>query len=280
MITVNALPHSLIASSSVEEGARVSDAASPICGATKYSIVIPAYNEAGRLGATLDRILGYLELQGWEAEIILVNDGSRDNTTEIMRRYAEKNPQVRLLENPGNRGKGYSVRHGMLSASGDVLLFSDADLSSPIEEAPKLLAAIAEGADVAIGSRWLQRDLQTRRQPLYRQLFGRIFNLALRVILGLGYSDTQCGFKAFSRKAAAAIFAQQEIERWGFDPELLFLSKKFGMKVKEIPVSWAHSEGTRINYFRDGIRMLLEILKVRWYALAGTYNFPSSSIMN
>ena|SRR6202162_2806575 len=156
----------------------------------RYSIVIPAYNEASRLDTTLHRVLAYIANQGWNAEIIIVNDGSRDNTAEIVRGYAERNPNLRLLENPGNRGKGYSVRHGILNAMGDVVFFSDADLSSPIEQAPKLLAAINAAADVAIGSRWLQSNLQTQRQPLYRQLFGRIFNIALRVVLGLSYSDT------------------------------------------------------------------------------------------
>ena len=125
---------------------------------------------------------------------------------------------------------------------------------------------------MAIGSRWLRSNLQTQRQPLYRQLFGRIFNIALRVILGLSYSDTQCGFKAFTRRAAQSIFAQQKIERWGFDPELLFLAKRFGIKVAEIPVEWGHSEGSRISYFRDGVRMFEEMLKVRWYAITGAYD--------
>src|ERR1700675_479789 len=150
-----------------------------------YSIIIPAYNESARVGATLEKVLAHVAKLGWDAEIIAVDDGSRDNTVEIIRGYAEKNPRLRLLQNPGNRGKGYSVRNGMLHAQGEILLFSDADLSSPIEEAPKLFAAIKEGADIAIGSRWLRPELQTTRQPLRRQLFGRVFNLALRVILGL-----------------------------------------------------------------------------------------------
>jgi dolichyl-phosphate beta-glucosyltransferase len=239
-----------------------------------YSIVIPAYNEAKRVGATLERVLAYVARQQWNAEVILVNDGSCDETREIIQRYISDNPNLRLLENPGNRGKGYSVRHGMLKAEGEVLLFSDADLSSPIEESNKLFAAIADGADVAIGSRWLQAELQKKRQPFYRQLFGRIFNLALRTMLGLRYRDTQCGFKAFTRTAAQSLFAVQKIERWGFDPELLFLANKFGIKVVEIPIDWSHCEGSRIRYFRDGIRMFQEILKVRWYALMQTYDTP------
>jgi len=185
---------------------------------------------------------------------------------------------VVLLENPGNRGKGYSVRNGMLHARGDVLLFSDADLSSPIAEADKLFAAITSGADVAIGSRWLRSELQIQRQPLYRQLFGRIFNLALRIVLGLNFRDTQCGFKAFTPRAAQAIFPLQEVERWGFDPELLYLAKKFRFTVNEVPVAWAHREGTRINPLRDGIRMFGELLKIRWNALNGKY--PVSPAMS
>jgi glycosyltransferase involved in cell wall biosynthesis len=236
------------------------------------SIIIPAYNEGARIGATLDKILAYLTQRGWgDAEIIVVNDGSYDNTVEIVRECAAKNPGVRLLENPGNRGKGYSVRSGMLHAEGETLLFSDADLSSPIEEASKLFAAIAAGSDIAIGSRWLQSELQTQKQPLYRQLLGRVFNLLLRIILGLKFKDTQCGFKAFTRRSAQVIFPRQQIERWGFDPELLFLARKFGFRVTEVPVAWAHREGTRINPLRDGIRMFGEILKIRWNALSGKY---------
>src|ERR1700692_1520787 len=149
-----------------------------------YSIIIPAYNESARVGATLEKVLAHVAEREWDAEIIAVDDGSRDNTVEIIRAYAEKNPALRLLENPGNRGKGYSVRNGMLHARGEVLLFSDADFSSPIEEAEKLFGAIAEGADIAIGSRWLRTELQTRKQPIYRQVYGRLFNLALRLVLG------------------------------------------------------------------------------------------------
>lgn len=237
-----------------------------------YSIVIPAYNESARIGATLERVLAYVREQKWEAEIIVVNDGSRDSTVEIVKRFAGQHAELRVLENPGNRGKGYSVRNGMRNAQGRILLFSDADMSSPIEEAAKLTAAIRQGAEVAIGSRWLRSELQTQRQPLYRQMFGRIFNLVLRMVLGLSYTDTQCGFKAFTRGAAQEIFARQRIERWGFDAELLFLAKKFGLKVSEVPVSWAHSSGSRMSYFRDGTRMVWEMLKVRWYSLTGKYD--------
>lgn len=238
----------------------------------QYSIIIPAYNEAARLGSTLDRVLNYVAANGWDAEVIVVNDGSRDSTADMVRECAQRFPFLKLLENPGNRGKGYSVRNGMLHATGELLLFSDADLSAPIEEAPKLFAAISQGNDIAIGSRWIRPDLQTQRQSLLRQLYGRAFNLALRLILGLTQKDTQCGFKAFTREAAKKIFPQQKIERWGFDPELLFLARRAKMRVAEVPVAWAHVEGTRISPLRDGMRMLSEILRVRWYALSGKYS--------
>ncbi|MGA8765133.1 MAG: dolichyl-phosphate beta-glucosyltransferase [Candidatus Sulfotelmatobacter sp.] len=237
-----------------------------------YSIVIPAYNEGARLRATLEKVLAYMRQQKWDTEVIVVNDGSRDNTAEIVQEIARTNPALRLVENPGNRGKGYSVRNGMLNANGQVVLFSDADLSSPIEEMPKLLDALQAGADIAIGSRWLRTELQTQRQPFHRQFFGRIFNLLLRATLGLQFADTQCGFKAFTRQAARTIFPLQRIERWGFDPEILFLARKFGFKVKEVPVLWGHSGGTRIHPLKDGSRMFLDMLRIRWYDVTGKYN--------
>jgi glycosyltransferase involved in cell wall biosynthesis len=236
-----------------------------------YSIILPAYNEGVRIAGTLEKILAYCKKRGWDAEVLVVNDGSTDNTCEIVRSYAARNPTLRLINNPGNRGKGYSVRNGMVRAHGDILLFSDADLSSPIEEADKLFAAIEDGADIAIGSRWLKPELQAQRQPLLRQILGRIFNLALRIILGLNFKDTQCGFKAFSRRAAEAIFPLQQIERWGFDPEILYLAKKFGFVIREAPVIWSHREGTRINPLRDGMRMFAEVLRIRRNALRGKY---------
>src|SRR5208283_20236 len=236
-----------------------------------YSFVIPAYNESLRLRPTLDAVLCHTQEQKWDAEILVVNDGSTDDTANIVREYANRYPQILLLENPGNRGKGYSVRNGMLHARGEICLFTDADLSSPITEAQKLFDAIGRGADIAIGSRWLRTELQTERQPLYRQLFGRIFNLVLRVFLGLRFADTQCGFKAFRHDAAQRIFPLQKIERWGFDPEILFLARLAGLKVEEVPVLWAHSEGTRLHPFRDGLRMFGEVLRIRWNAITGEY---------
>jgi dolichyl-phosphate beta-glucosyltransferase len=240
------------------------------------SIVIPAYNESQRLGPTLGRVLDFVSRQGWDAEVIVVDDGSEDHTADIVRNYAENNRAegdrvVRLMQNPGNRGKGYSVRNGVMNARGNIILFTDADLSSPIEEAPKLLEALDAGADVAIGSRWVRSELQTQRQSLARQALGRGFNLFLRIVLRLDFKDTQCGFKAFRRSAAEALFARQRIEGWGFDPELLFLASRLGLKVAEVPVLWGHDDRTRIHPLADGSRMALEMLRIRWYALAGKY---------
>jgi len=237
-----------------------------------YSIVIPAYNESSRLRPTLDSLLRFTQAQKWDVEILVVNDGSADDTAQVVREYGKAHPQILLVENPGNRGKGFSVRNGMLHARGEICLFTDADLSSPIEEAQKLLAAIDHGADVAIGSRWLKSELQTERQPLYRQAFGRIYNIVLRVVLGMRFVDTQCGFKAFRRGAVQRIFPLQKIERWGFDPEILFLARRAGLRVDEVAVVWAHSEGTRLNPFRDGMRMFGEVLRIRWYSMTGAYN--------
>ena len=238
----------------------------------RYSIVIPAYNESRRIKPTLRKVLAYVANQGWDAEVIVVNDGSLDNTADIVRGYAEQNSALRLIENPGNRGKGFSVRNGMRHARGEIMLFSDADLSAPIEESANLFQAISAGADVTIGSRWLLPDLQIQPQSLHRQLFGRIFNLALRLALGLRFKDTQCGFKAFNRRAVDSIFPLQRIERWGFDPELLFLAEKRGLKVVEVPVRWAHEAGGSIHPVRDGLRMLFEVLKIRWYWMMGKYS--------
>src|SRR5438270_5061048 len=199
----------------------------------QYSIIVPAYNERARIGGTLERILEHLNEQNWSAEILVVNDGSRDDTMEVVSQYAAEHSQIRLIQNPGNQGKGYAVRNGMLNARGEILLFTDADLSSPISEAPRLIAALEKGADVALGSRWLDPSLQFQRQSFKRQALCRVYNLFLRSVLWFSYRDTQCGFKAFTRRAAEMIFPQQRITRWGFDPEIIFLAHRMGLKISE-----------------------------------------------
>jgi glycosyltransferase involved in cell wall biosynthesis len=237
----------------------------------QYSIVIPAFNESARIQATLQSVAACIRERGWLAEVIVVNDGSSDSTAGLVQAFARNAPEFRLIENPGNRGKGYSVRAGMLQALGEVVLFTDSDLSAPIEEAERLFAAIAQGADIAIGSRWLESGRQTHRQPLYRQFFGRCFNAVTRAVMGLPFADTQCGIKAFTRAAAQTVFQLQTIERWGFDPEILFIALKRGLRVVEVPVSWAHDDRSRISYLRDGLKMLEEIAIIRWNALRGRY---------
>ncbi len=238
----------------------------------KYSIVIPAYNESARIPATLQTVIACVRAKGWDAEIIVVNDGSTDITAQMVREIACSAPEVRLLENPGNRGKGYSVRNGVMHSMGDIVMFTDSDLSAPIEEAERLFAAIACGADIAIGSRWLESGRQTHRQPLYRQFFGRCFNAVCRLVMRLPFADTQCGFKAFTRAAAQTVFQLQTIERWGFDPEILFIALKRGFRVVEVPVSWAHDERSRMSYLKDGLQMLKELAMIRWNALTRRYS--------
>jgi dolichyl-phosphate beta-glucosyltransferase len=237
------------------------------------SIIIPAYNEAKRLPATLDCILGFLQQKAWDAEIIVVNDGSTDNTVDVVKSYGQRSPAIHLINNTVNRGKGSSIRDGVLQSCGDIILFTDADNSTPIEDADKLIAAICAGADIAIGSRWVERKLQTLPQPAHRRLNGRIYNLLLRSLLGLKFKDTQNGFKAFTQKAAKSIFALQRISGWGFDAEVLFLACKFNFMACEVPDEYIYcAEGSKIHPYRDGARMLGELIKLRWYSLTAAYS--------
>jgi len=236
------------------------------------SIVIPAYNEHDRLPQTLDRIFSYLHAQMYRAEVIVVNDGSSDRTSEIVSTCGQKYPGLRLLSNTENRGKGFSVRHGMLEARGEIALFTDADLSTPIQEADKLLHALRdEGYDAAIGSRAVDRSLIEVHQSMIREQAGIFFNRPARWIMGIEFSDTQCGFKAFRMERARIIFEQQRVEGFGFDPEILFLAKRHGLRVAEVPVRWSHVSASKVNVAADGIRMLLELLLIRRNAIQGCY---------
>ena len=236
------------------------------------SIVIPAYNESARIEAALANVLGCVEARAWDADILVVDDGSTDNTSAIVQHWMAAHPRLHLIQNPGNRGKGYSVRNGLLQSAGEIVMFTDADLSAPIEEAERLIAAIDRGADVAIGSRWLDKQKQTVHQPLYRRFFGRCFNWVTRKVMGLPFKDTQCGFKAFKRDAAQTIFRLQTIERWGFDPEILFIARKLRYSIEEVPVTWGHDERSRISYLRDGTQMLKEMGQIRTNSLRGRYD--------
>jgi glycosyltransferase involved in cell wall biosynthesis len=238
----------------------------------QLSIVIPAYNESARIEHALDRVLSCVAERGWDAEVLVVDDGSKDNTAAIVQRWMARHPRLHLIQNPGNKGKGYSVRNGLLQAAGDIVMFTDADLSAPMEEAQRLLDAIADGADVAIGSRWMDRTRQTIHQPLYRQFFGRCFNWVTRTVMGLPYKDTQCGFKAFKRDAAQVIFRLQTIERWGFDPEILFIARKLKYVIREVPVTWGHDERSRMSYLKDGVKMLEDMARIRANFVRGRYD--------
>ena len=247
----------------------------PSAGSSKLSlsIVIPAKNEANRLPRTLEHILSCMREKNWDAEIIVVNDGSTDETSSVIRQFANANSSVVQIDNLVNAGKGSAIRDGILRASGDIVVFTDADDSTPIEEAQKLIQGIVDGADIVIGSRWVDPNLQTTPQPWYRRLNGRIYNLTLRTLLGLDLTDTQNGFKAFTRKAAKSAFAIQRIPGWGFDAESLFVANKLGFKVREVPVEYVYCpEGSKIRPYRDGAKMLLELLLVRWHFARGAYH--------
>jgi glycosyltransferase involved in cell wall biosynthesis len=239
-------------------------------GQPALSIVIPAYNEERRLPPTLEKIAAWLAAKGITAEILVVDDGSTDGTACVVETCRSSMACVRLLSNGRNFGKGYSVRHGMLEARGRVGLFTDADLSAPIEEADKLLTAL-ESADVAFGSRALDRSLISVHQSRWRELAGIVFNKIVQAVLWIPFVDTQCGFKAFRMERARILFEQQRIERFGFDPELLYLARHHGLRAVEIPVRWAHDPHTKVNVYRDSLLMLVELFTIRWNWLCGRY---------
>jgi len=238
--------------------------------APELSIIIPSFNEELRLPATLDKIARYIAREKKIAEVIVVDDGCTDHTAEVAESFRGKIAQLRVLANGTNRGKGYSVRHGSLEARGEIVLFTDADLSSPIEEAGKLLAALKDH-DVAIGSRAVDRRLIEVRESAFREFAGIVFNKIVRTVLRLPFVDTQCGFKAFRRERCRVIFEQQTIERFGFDPELLYLARHHGLSTVEVPVRWAHSPATKVSMWRDSVQMFLDVVIIRWNALRGRY---------
>jgi dolichyl-phosphate beta-glucosyltransferase len=211
--------------------------------------------------------------------VIVVDDGSTDRTADVAKSFQSEIQRLRVVANNKNRGKGYSVRHGMMEARGRIVLFTDADLSAPIDETDKLLAALADH-DVAIGSRALNRSLISVHQSVFREYAGVIFNFIVRAILRLPFVDTQCGFKAFRRERCRIIFQQQRIERFGFDPELLYLARHHGLSAVEIPVRWAHSPATKVSMLRDSLQMFLDVFIIRWNALSGRYPRSESSMVS
>src|SRR6202140_3799549 len=235
------------------------------------SIIIPSYNEEARLPETLQRIAEYLPTLGLRTEVLVVDDGSTDRTAAVAESFCGKVPGLRVLLNGTNRGKGYSVRHGMLESQGDIVLFTDADLSAPIEESDKLLRALNHGYDVAIGSRAMDRSLISTRQSIFRETAGIIFNKIVRIVLRLPFVDTQCGFKAFRRERCRILFEQQRIEGFVFDPELLCLARHHGLRAIEMPVRWGHSAATKVNMLGDSLQMFADIFTIRWNAMSGRY---------
>lgn len=239
------------------------------------SIVVPAYNESARLGTTLPKILDYLSNNVAEAELIVVDDGSTDNTSATAREILATAAQVRtsVLSYQSNLGKGRAVRLGLLASRGEVGLFSDADLSTPITEAPKLVEPILRGeCDLAFASRALDRSLIGVHQPWRREQGGRIFNLAVRLATGLPFWDTQCGFKAFRMSVCRPIIEGATVDRFGFDVELLYIAYKAGLRLKEVPARWDHYDGSKVNIASDSVKMLGEVALIRQQARRGVYD--------
>lgn len=229
------------------------------------SVIIPAYNEESRIGPTLKWMSGFLKDKFRDIEIVVVDDGSSDNTKSVVEGMAAELGDIRLISYPVNHGKGYAVRRGMLECRGELVLFSDADMSTPVEELEKLLPPLREGFDIAIGSRGL-RDSDVRlRQPWYRQSMGKTFNLMVRLLTVGGIRDTQCGFKLFKGEVARNLFRKAFVDGFAFDVEVLFLAVKTGYTIKEVPVRWFNSPGSKVRLFRDSFRMFAELLRIRAY---------------
>ncbi len=230
--------------------------------APSLSVVIPAYNEESRIGRTLSRVQEFLEPL-LTFEVIVVDDGSRDKTREAVRAFADDNPRVRLLALPRNQGKGAAVRAGMLSATGDRILFMDADLATPIEEVEKFLPLMDAGADVVIGTRADRASDIRVRQPLPRELMGRGFNLIVRTLLLGGFRDTQCGFKLFTRSSAQLLFSQQTLDGFAFDVEILLCARQAQLDIKEVPVVWFHEDDSKVSPITDASRMFVDLVGLR-----------------
>ncbi|MEP7070882.1 MAG: dolichyl-phosphate beta-glucosyltransferase [Verrucomicrobiota bacterium] len=239
------------------------------------SIVIPAFNEGARLGETIRAICVYLAEHAAGSEIIVVSDGSRDQTAAVAREVFGEcgGTPARLIEHYPNRGKGAAVRAGLLAAANEIALFTDADLSTPIEELPKIVAPVARGdADLVFGSRALDRSLIGVHQPWRREQGGRVFNLLVRAATGLPFWDTQCGFKSFRMAACRPIIEAAKIDGFGFDVELLLLAHRAGVRLREVAVRWNHFDGSKLDFFQESFRMLRELIQIRQQVNAGSYD--------
>ncbi len=246
---------------SLESGDEADEIASV---APALSIVVPAYNEEARIGSTLKRMLAYFDAQPYTYEILVVSDGSSDNTLAVVEPIAVRRPQVRLLSYAGNRGKGYAVRYGILRAGGERVLFSDADLATPIEEVEKLSAKLDAGYDIAIGSRDVEGSELIKRQSRFREFGGKTFNKIVQALVVPGIRDTQCGFKLFTQPSAQCIFGRAQVDHFAFDVEVLFLARRvFGYRIAEVPVRWQHMEGSKVRFVRDAVRMAKTVVRIR-----------------
>jgi len=236
------------------------------------SIVIPAYNEEKRIGRTLEKIVGYLKTKDYECEIIVVDDGSTDSTREMIRRFERMNSRLSIIENKIGKGKGYSVRKGMLEAKGKFALFSDADLSTPIEEIEKLIYWLERDYDIAIGSRNLPDSQVEIHQTFLREGMGKIFNKIMNLIVFTGFKDTQCGFKCFKRHVVNEVFSKQRINGFAFDVEIIQIALQHGFKIKEVPVRWLNSPYSKVSVMRDPALMLYDLFRIKFNNFAKKYN--------
>jgi glycosyltransferase involved in cell wall biosynthesis len=240
-------------------------------GAPLVSIVIPAFNEASRIGNSIAQIDAFVKGVPYTIEVIIVDDGSIDGTSDVV--ASSQSPFMRVVRNSANHGKGYSVRQGVLEANGEWVLFSDADLSAPIDQLDKLLqVAIADSADIVIGSRAVDRKYIEKHQSSFREFGGILFNQIVKLLLGLELQDTQCGFKLFRREKTRVLFEKQTTPGFGFDPEILFLASRHQLRIREVPVRWSHSEGSKVHFLRDGARMFTDLVRIRWNHLRGKYS--------
>ena len=236
------------------------------------SVVIPAYNEEKRIFITLNKIVKYFDAKSYSYEIIVVNDGSNDNTIEVVNKFIDQCKGIKLLQNGTNKGKGYSIKKGILHATGEFVLFSDADLSTPIEETDKLFAWFDKGYDLVIGSRALKEsDIQVH-QPWFREIMGKVFNVFVRLITIKGIKDTQCGFKCFKKTVIPDVFGKQTIDRFGFDVELLWIANKQGYNIKEIPIQWFNEPNSKVSPLSDSLQMFFDLVKIRINDMLRIYN--------
>lgn len=238
---------------------------------TFLSVIIPAYNEEKRLRKTMPLLRDFLKKQSFAWEVVLIDDGSTDNTAQAPAGFFTAD-EARVFRNERNRGKGYSVRQGVQAARGEILLFTDADLSTPLNEFDKLHACLQQGYDIAIGSRSLPGSNVTQHQAWYRESMGKVFNKIVNLIVLEGFVDTQCGFKCFRKEVAVPIFSKMIVDRFGFDVEFLYLARKAGNRIIEVPVEWHDVLHSRVRIVRDSLQMFLDLFRIRWNDWTGKYD--------